>query len=55
MLYLKIVDIFLKYNICILYSYSTFSKELKNSIEIKVGQAVLELLIQTTFLTVDLI
>ena len=34
-------------------SYSKFSKDLKNSIKIKVGQAVLEFLIQTTlFLTV---
>ena len=37
---------FLKNNICI---YSKLSKKLKNSIKIKVGQAVLELLIQTTF------
>ena len=46
-LYLKIINIFLKNNTCI---YSKLSKELKNSIKIKVGQAVLELLIQTTFL-----
>ena len=33
---------------CIVHvkSYSKFSKELKNNIQIKVGQAVLELLIQ---------
>ena len=30
-------------------SYSKFSKELKNSIKIKLGQAVLELFIQKTF------
>ena len=42
-LYLKIINIFLK----IIYaSYSKLSKELKNSIKIKVGQAILELLIQ---------
>ena len=33
-------------------SYSKLSKELKNSIKIQVGRTVLELLIQTTFLTV---
>ena len=43
-LYLKIINIFLKNNIYT--SYSKLSKELKNSIKIKVGQAVLELLIQ---------
>ena len=42
-LYLKIIIIFLK---MIYASYSKLSKELKNSIRIKVGQAVLELLIQ---------
>ena len=44
MLYLKIINIFfekLKYA-----SYSKLSKELKNSIKIKIGQAVLKLLIQ---------
>ena len=41
MLYLKIINIFLKNNICIL-----LSKELKISIKIKVGQAVLQLFIQ---------
>ena len=35
-------------------SYSKSSKELKNSIKIKVGQAVLELLIQTNFDCFDL-
>ena len=34
-------------------SYSKLSKELKNSITIKVGQAVLELLIQTSFWLFD--
>ena len=43
-LYLKIIDIFLKNNICILYS--KLFKELKISIKIKIDQAVLELLIQ---------
>ena len=33
-------------------SYSKLSKELKNSIKIKVGQLVLELLIQTIIFTV---
>ena len=33
-------------------SYSKLSKELKNSIKIKVSQAVLELLIQNNILTV---
>ena len=42
MLYLKIINIFLKNDI----SYSKLSKKLKNSIQIKVGQAVFELLIQ---------
>ena len=42
-LFLKIINIFLK---MIYASYSKLSKELKNSIKIKVGQAVLELLIQ---------
>ena len=42
---LKNFNIVLKNNICILYS--KLSKELKNSIKIKVDQAVLELLIQT--------
>ena len=42
-LYLKIINIFLKKTYA---SYSKLSKELKNSIKIKVGQAVLELLIQ---------
>ena len=46
-LFLKIITIFSKNNI--ISSCSKFSKELKKSIEIKVGQAVLELLIQTTF------
>ena len=32
-----------------IYIFSKFSKELKNSIKIKVGQTVLELLIQTIF------
>ena len=41
-LYLEIINIFLKNNT----SHSKLSIELKNSIEIKVGQAVLELLIQ---------
>ena len=42
-LYLKMINIFRK----IIYaSYSKLSKELKNSIKIKVGQAVLEFLIQ---------
>ena len=41
MLYLKIINIFLKNA-----SYGKLSKELKNSIKIKVDQAVLELLIQ---------
>ena len=41
------VNTLLKNNICILYS--KLSKELKNSIKIEVGQAVLELLIKTTF------
>ena len=41
MLYLKIINIFLKNDIGIL-----LSKELENSIKVKVGQAVLELLIQ---------
>ena len=40
MLYLKIINIFLN------AYYSKLSKELKNSIKIKVDQAVLELLIQ---------
>ena len=40
---LKIIDIFLRNDICI---KSKLSKELKNSIKIKVGQVVLELLIQ---------
>ena len=35
-------------------SYGKFSKELKNSIKIKVGQAVFELLIQTYFDCFDL-
>ena len=43
-LYLKILNIFLKNDICILYS--KLSKALKHNIKIKVGQAVLELLIQ---------
>ena len=43
MLYLKIINIFLKKYYA---SYSNLSKELKNSIKIKVGKAVLELLIQ---------
>ena len=43
-LYLKIIYIFLKK---IIYaSYSKLSKKLKNSTKIKVGQAILELLIQ---------
>ena len=43
-LYLKIINIFLKK---ITYAfYSQLSKELKYSIKFKVGQAVLELLIQ---------
>ena len=42
-LYLKIINIFLKNNNAY---YSKLSKELKNSIKIKVDQAVLELLIQ---------
>ena len=41
--FLKIINIFLKKK---KVSYSKLSKELKNSIKIKVGQAVLELLIQ---------
>ena len=44
-LYLKLSTSFWK---IILVSYSKLSKELKNNIKIKVGQAVLELLIQTT-------
>ena len=44
-LYLKIINIFLKNN-SLYKSYSKLSKELKNSIKIKVGQAVLELFIQ---------
>ena len=42
-LYLKIINIFLRNDYA---SYSKLAKELKNSIKIKVGQAVLELLIQ---------
>ena len=42
-LYLKIINTFLKTN----ESYSKLSRKLKNSIEIQVGQAVLELLIKT--------
>ena len=34
-------------------SYSKLSKELKNSIKIQVGQAVLKLLIQTAFWMFD--
>ena len=43
-LYLKIINIFLKNNIYAFYS--KLSKEFKNNIKIKVGQTVLELLIQ---------
>ena len=51
-LYLKIIKIFLKK---IIYaSYSKLSKELKKSIKIKVGQVVIELLIQTTVWLFDL-
>ena len=42
-LYLKLPTSFWK---IIYVSYSTLSKELKNSITIKIGQAVIELLIQ---------
>ena len=45
--YLKIINTFLKNDIY--ESFSKFSKDLKNSINIKVGRAVLEILIQTTF------
>ena len=45
---LKIINIFLKKKLYA--SYSKLSKELKNSINIKVGQAVLELLIQNQHL-----
>ena len=45
MLYLKIIDTFLKNNIYA--SYSKWLKELKNGIEILVGQAVLKLWIKT--------
>ena len=44
-LYLKIIHIFLKKNNIYAF-YSKLSKELKDSIKIKVGQALLELLIQ---------
>ena len=50
--YLKIIDTFLKDNIGHA-SYSKLSKELKNSFKILIGQAVLELLIQTTFWLFD--
>ena len=43
-LYLKIINISLKK--LIYECYSKVSKELKNNIKIKVGQAVLELLVQ---------
>ena len=45
-LYLKIINIFMKN---IYASYSKLPNELKNGIEIYVGQAVLELLIKTLF------
>ena len=44
LLYIKIIHIFWK--MMIYASYSKLSKELKNSITIKVGRTVLELLIQ---------
>ena len=46
LLYLKFINIFWK---IIYVSYSKLPKELKNSIKIKVGQAVLELLIQKQY------
>ena len=51
-LYLKIINPFfwkIRYA-----SYSKMSKELKNSLKIKVGQAVLELLIKQHFVCFDL-
>ena len=47
MLYLKIINTFMKNNVYILYS--KLSKKLKNIIRILVGLAVLELLIKTIF------
>ena len=44
-LYLKIINIFLKNDICILYNVYIVQGIQKNIIKIKVGQAVLELLI----------
>ena len=50
MLYLEITNTFLKNDTGPIYSsYSKLSNELKNNIKIKVGQAVLELLITTIF------
>ena len=47
--YLKITNIYLKNNICIL-KYSKLSKELKNGIEILVGQTVFKLQIKTVII-----
>ena len=46
-LYLKIINTFLKNYMWILYCISKLSKELKNGIEILVGKAVFKLRIKT--------